>query len=75
MNKIAHVYRMCTKCIMDTSDPEITFDDDGICCHCKTYEAKASAGLYQGKAGRDMLNKLIGKGDDSTDIAEGSEDA
>ncbi|CAB1063926.1 N-acetyl sugar amidotransferase WbpG [Olavius sp. associated proteobacterium Delta 1] len=52
-------YRICTRCIMDISDSEITFDENGICCHCKTYEAKARAGLYQGKAGREMLNKLI----------------
>lgn len=30
-------YRMCTRCIMDTSDPEITFDDDGVCNHCHRY--------------------------------------
>ena len=24
---------------MDTSDESITFDDDGVCNHCRTYEA------------------------------------
>ena len=27
---------------MDTSDPEITFDDRGICNHCRNYETKKS---------------------------------
>jgi len=27
-------YRICTRCIMDTSDPDIEFDESGICCHC-----------------------------------------
>jgi len=27
-------YRMCARCIMDTTDPDITFDDKGICHHC-----------------------------------------
>lgn len=27
-------YRICTRCIMDTSDPEIVFDADGVCNHC-----------------------------------------
>jgi N-acetyl sugar amidotransferase len=24
----------CTRCVMDTSDPDITFDPDGVCSHC-----------------------------------------
>lgn len=27
-------YRICARCIMDTSDPEITFDENGYCNHC-----------------------------------------
>jgi N-acetyl sugar amidotransferase len=27
-------YQMCKRCIMDTSEPEITFDDNGYCNHC-----------------------------------------
>ena len=30
-------YQICTKCIMDTSDLEITFDEEGICNHCREY--------------------------------------
>jgi len=26
--------RICTRCVMDTTDPEIVFDADGICNHC-----------------------------------------
>lgn len=29
-------YKICTRCIMDTSDTEIKFDSDGICSHCTT---------------------------------------
>jgi N-acetyl sugar amidotransferase len=28
-------YKICTKCIMDSSVGDITFDDDGICCYCR----------------------------------------
>jgi len=31
-------YRMCKQCVMDTTDPEIYFDDEGICNHCRRYE-------------------------------------
>lgn len=34
-------YQLCTRCVMDTSDVDITFDDNGECIHCTTYEAKA----------------------------------
>lgn len=27
-------YKICSRCIMDTSDTEIRFDDNGICNHC-----------------------------------------
>lgn len=29
--------RICTLCVMDTSDSKITFDVNGICDHCTTY--------------------------------------
>ena len=29
--------QICTKCVMDTTDSKITFDDKGICDHCNTY--------------------------------------
>ncbi len=30
-------YQICSRCIMDTSDPEIVFDEQGVCNHCHTY--------------------------------------
>lgn len=31
-------YQRCVKCVMDTTDPDIEFDDDGICSHCHYFE-------------------------------------
>jgi N-acetyl sugar amidotransferase len=31
-------YKICTNCIMDTTDPEIVFDQQGVCNHCHRYE-------------------------------------
>jgi N-acetyl sugar amidotransferase len=28
-------YRICKRCVMDTSDPDIRFDEQGICNHCR----------------------------------------
>ena len=33
MNKIG-LYKICKRCVMDTSDMDITFDEKGYCNHC-----------------------------------------
>jgi hypothetical protein len=35
-------YRICTRCIMDTSDPDIVFDDNGWCNHCTGWFKRAA---------------------------------
>ncbi len=39
-------YQICTKCIMDTTDPDIQFDETGACNHCHSYEERAGRELY-----------------------------
>src|SRR5688572_7638242 len=34
--------RVCARCVMDTSDPEIQFDGDGVCNHCRGYDRVAA---------------------------------
>ncbi len=36
-------YKICKKCIMDSSDPEITFNKNGICNHCMRYDEVISS--------------------------------
>jgi N-acetyl sugar amidotransferase len=31
-------YRICIRCVMDTSDPDIHFDAEGLCSHCRNFE-------------------------------------
>lgn len=31
-------YQRCTQCVMDTTDSKITFDENGICDHCRNFE-------------------------------------
>ncbi|MDC9823045.1 N-acetyl sugar amidotransferase [Devosia sp. ZB163] len=33
-------YQVCTRCVMDTSDPQITFDEEGVCSHCHKFEVE-----------------------------------
>ena len=32
-------YQVCTNCVMDTTDPGISFDADGLCDHCRDFQA------------------------------------
>lgn len=36
-------YQICTRCVMDTTDPEITFDGQGFCNHCRNLLVQAEA--------------------------------
>lgn len=36
-------YKICTYCIMDTSDPDIVFDDHGRCNHCRKAEKQLNS--------------------------------
>lgn len=37
-----HPHQECTRCVMDTSDPWITFDEEGLCNHCQACNAYMS---------------------------------
>jgi N-acetyl sugar amidotransferase len=42
-------YRICSRCVMDTSDPQITFDGDGRCSLCTDFlNTRASSSHYGG---------------------------
>jgi N-acetyl sugar amidotransferase len=44
-------YQVCTRCIMDTSDPDIVFDENGICNHCTGFiERLQSRGYVKGES-------------------------
>lgn len=52
--KLNTEYRQCTKCLMDTTDPEITFDGEGICNHC--YELKD---IIEKSKSKDEKDKIL----------------
>ena len=33
-------YQRCTQCVMDTTDSKISFDEHGICDHCRNFEKR-----------------------------------
>jgi N-acetyl sugar amidotransferase len=54
-------YRICTRCLMDTSDPEIVFDEQGVCNHCHDYDRLMTQKAIRGEAGRVYLERLVEK--------------
>ncbi len=53
-------YQMCTNCIMDTSDPEIKFDEYGVCNHCAQYKRRVERELFSDPTVREQrLDELI----------------
>lgn len=54
-------YRRCTYCVMDTTDPEITFNENGECHHCVGYRQTAQGLSYQGASSERQLQALAEK--------------
>ena len=52
-------YRMCSRCIMDTSDPDISFDDQGVCSHGHRYEDLIHSARYLAKKESAALENLL----------------
>ncbi len=54
-------YQICTNCIMDTSDPNITFDERGWCDYCRNYHENILPDWHPDETGEKMLMPLIEK--------------
>jgi len=52
-------YQRCIKCVMDTSDEEINFNEEGICCHCQLFENVQRKSWFPNKEGKIKLNRII----------------
>lgn len=56
-------YKICSRCIMDTSDPDISFDENGYCNHCNTAIANLNKYPFTltDNQKSDKLNEIISK--------------
>lgn len=61
MNPIMPELKICSRCVMDTTAVEITFDDKGECNFCHQYDNVATKDLHIDKGGEERLNSLIEK--------------
>ena len=54
-------YRICSNCIMDTSDPGITFDENGQCDHCNNFYKNMLPNWHPDERGARKLAEIVDK--------------
>lgn len=54
-------YHICTRCIMDTTDPDIYFDENGVCNHCLKFEKILSKNWFPNEQGKEKLDAIVKK--------------
>ena len=52
-------YRICVRCVMDTSDPAITFDAEGNCCYCTDFFARKAQNIRRGPEAERELQAMV----------------
>ncbi len=53
--------RICSKCVMDETDSHITFDAEGVCDHCRTFETRVRPNWHTDERGERELRALVEK--------------
>jgi N-acetyl sugar amidotransferase len=54
-------YRICTNCIMDTSDAGITFDARGWCDYCNNYHTNILPNWHTDERGQAEIDRMVAK--------------
>ena len=60
MEKLQH-YQRCCKCVMDTTDADITFDEHGVCNRCREYEDRIAPWWQHGNGHEKELAQILNK--------------
>ncbi len=53
------IYRICSECIMDTSDPNIHFDEEGRCDYCRNYKKNIQPIWHPSSIGGEKFKRII----------------
>ncbi|MDQ1331097.1 MAG: hypothetical protein QG578_1363 [Thermodesulfobacteriota bacterium] len=54
-------YQICSNCIMDTTDPDINFDEQGRCDYCRNYYENILPNWHTDERGEKYLASVVGK--------------
>ena len=56
-----NIYKICTNCIMDTTDSNITFDERGWCDYCNNFHKNILPNWHPDEKGKSELMKVAAK--------------
>jgi N-acetyl sugar amidotransferase len=51
--------KACSRCVMDTTAPEIVFDQNGVCNFCHHYDTNLVKDVFSDKDGEERIENLI----------------
>lgn len=54
-------YVICTRCIMDTTDPLIHFNSEGVCNHCLNFDEVTAKRWFPNDEGKEQLDLIFDK--------------
>lgn len=57
----AQEYQICANCVMDSTDPNIKFDEKGVCERCNQYYTQILPSWNNGKGHAEELAKIVQK--------------
>ncbi|NQV76699.1 MAG: N-acetyl sugar amidotransferase [Bacteroidetes bacterium] len=55
------INQTCTRCVMDTSDPGIIFDQQGVCDNCHTFDSVVRPNWFPDDRGKPALKLMLDK--------------
>ena len=54
-------YKICSRCVMDTSDRSITLDEEGCCDYCQNFDSQIAPNWHTDERGAEALAALSAK--------------
>lgn len=52
-------YKICNHCVMDSSDTNLSFDNEGVCMRCREYEQRIVSEWNNGKGHEAELSQIL----------------
>lgn len=52
-------FQICTRCVMDTTAPDIEFDEQGVCNFCKDYEDRCNHVVFEDPEAKSAKRKAL----------------
>ena len=51
--------KICSNCVMDSTDSQIIFDENGVCDHCNDFKENIAPNWQPNEIGARLLHKTV----------------